>query len=101
MSSPSEEHKYYNLQNQQFLEWEALCNRCGACCGIEDGGDCCEHLIKVDDRKEYTCQIYENRFGLHKTKSGKDFNCVPLRNILDKTWPGDSKCAYKNKKSIF
>ncbi|MBF0522360.1 MAG: hypothetical protein HQL24_04800 [Candidatus Omnitrophica bacterium] len=89
-----DDEKYQNLQESQLKEWEASCLRCGACCGTEDG-DPCEYLMKLADKDEYYCQIYENRFGLHKTKNGKPFKCVPLRNILHKTWPGDSRCRYK------
>jgi len=85
--------RYQKLQEQQEHIWEAKCLRCGACCGIVEG-DPCEHLEELSSGK-YVCSIYENRFGEHKTRSGKPFLCVPIRNILHQSWPGDECCGYK------
>jgi len=85
----SDEKEYCHLQEKQLKEWESLCKRCGACCGVYDQGGHCEHLIKSSLPHQYSCAIYDNRFGTHKTISGNNFSCVPLRNILHKTWPGD------------
>jgi hypothetical protein len=93
MNNLNDEIRYNALQEQQLKTWEATCTRCGACCGIIEG-DPCEHLVETPDGK-YACEIYENRFGLHKTRSGKPFRCVPIRDILHKSWPGDSCCGYK------
>ena len=89
----SDDNRYQKLQAEQLEEWESLCTRCGACCGALDG-DPCEHLIELPDGK-YSCSIYNHRFGLHKTRSGRPFRCVPIRKILHKSWPGDECCAYK------
>ena len=88
---------YGNWHKQQERIWEAKCLRCGACCGIVEG-DPCEHLVSTNDGK-YACRIYENRFGLHKTISGKEFMCVPIRKILHESWPGDECCGYKRGKT--
>ena len=88
-----EKQKYEKWQLTQQDRWESLCGRCGACCGTKDG-DPCEHLGRSEDNK-YFCRIYENRFGLHKTVSGKPFKCVPIRQILHTSWPGDECCGYK------
>lgn len=85
--------RYQRLQAQQLKDWENLCSRCGACCGVVDG-DPCEHL-RAHQKGMYYCSIYENRFGEHQTVSGKKFVCVPIRNILHKSWPGDGCCGYK------
>ncbi len=85
--------KYDQWQGRQQEAWEAMCAYCGACCGVVEG-DPCEHLIELPSHK-YACQIYETRFGLHKTQSGRSFRCVPIRTILHKSWPGDHMCAYK------
>ena len=87
------ENQYQKWQDGQIAQWEALCGRCGACCGAFDG-DPCEHLCR-DDAKKYHCSIYEHRFGTHKTISGKEIKCVPIRNILHASWPGDSCWGYK------
>ncbi len=87
-----DDQKYQNFQKEKFLEWEALCGRCGACCGSVD--DPCENLVKSEDGR-YACSTYENRFGFHKTISGKTIECVPIRNILHMSWPGDQCCGYK------
>ncbi len=85
--------RYKQLQQEQEKRWESLCGRCGACCGAAEG-DPCEHLEKLDNGR-YSCTIYSNRFGLHKTRGGKPFLCVSIRDILHKSWPGDSCCGYK------
>lgn len=88
--------RYLELQEQQAKAWEEACVGCGACCGTVDG-DPCEFL--TEQRKgKYFCRIYKNRFGLHRTLGGREFQCVPLRQILHKTWPGDGNCAYKKKR---
>lgn len=91
----TEKKRYLELQERQERVWEALCTRCGACCGIVDG-DPCEHL-QVLDNGRYRCAIYKNRFGTHKTVSGKPFKCVPIRDILHQSWPGDHCCGYKTR----
>ncbi|MCK4462697.1 MAG: hypothetical protein KAU58_00105 [Candidatus Omnitrophica bacterium] len=85
---------YQEQQHKKWLEYENTCNRCGACCGIKDN-DPCEHLKRAQDNR-YFCDIYENRFGLRKTVSGKEIMCVPIRNMLHKTWWGRTECAYLN-----
>lgn len=89
-----EQERYHQFQEQELARWEAKCGRCGACCGAYDG-DPCEHLRK-DNQQKYFCSVYEHRFGQHKTISGKQINCVPIRQILHASWPGDSCCGYKN-----
>jgi hypothetical protein len=91
--------RYEQWQNRQQDRWESLCGRCGACCGAVEG-DPCEHL-RGGKRGEYYCSIYENRFGTHKTVSGKPFECVPIRRILHKSWPGDECCGYKKEMKRF
>lgn len=89
----NDDTRYEQLQEEQYKAWEAKCTRCGACCGIVEG-DPCEHLRKLETGK-YICSIYTNRFGLHRTISGKPFLCVPIRQILHQSWPGDQCCGYK------
>ncbi len=93
MIEQSDEKKSYDeLQDRQQRQWEEKCVSCGMCCGVKDG-DSCEHLILKDNK--YFCEVYDHRFGMHKTKNGKDFRCVPIRNIIHKAWPGGERCAYK------
>lgn len=82
---------FETLQNKE-LEWEKLCIRCGGCCGAFD--DPCLHL-KRDDKGLTFCEIYDNRFGLRKTKNGEVFNCVHIREILHTRWKKDYLCPYK------
>jgi hypothetical protein len=89
----ADDRAYAVLLERQWQEWEARCSCCGACCGIAEG-DPCEHLAQSENGK-YLCRIYENRFGLYKTISGKPFRCVPIRDILHKNWPGEHRCGYK------
>lgn len=90
-----DDKRYAIFQERKFLEYEALCRRCGACCGVRDG-DPCEHL-KKDHKGLYFCDIYDERFGLRKTVSGEPVLCVPIRNMLHKTWWGSAECAYIRK----
>ena len=83
---------FHSLQKRQEKEWEDMCRNCGACCGAMDG-DPCEHLVMKEGRS--FCLIYDKRFGMHNTVKGKEFKCVPIRNILHESWPGYKNCAYK------
>ncbi|MCA9401017.1 MAG: hypothetical protein KC713_05285 [Candidatus Omnitrophica bacterium] len=94
MSSAKENNAYEVWQDIQHQLWEKKCLRCAACCGLFDG-DPCLHLKKGENGEGYFCEIYENRFGLRKTVSGKTFRCVPIRDILHLSWPGDHCCGYK------
>lgn len=73
------EATYLQKQKEEFKEYDALCRRCGACCGAYDG-DPCVHLEKNEGNK-YHCNIYDNRIGMQKTLSGKQFACVPIRDL--------------------
>jgi uncharacterized cysteine cluster protein YcgN (CxxCxxCC family) len=95
----SEQERYEQRQKEQEARWEALCGRCGACCGVTEG-DPCEHL-RGSKKGKYFCSIYENRFGMHKTVSGKPFQCVSIRQILHASWPGDECCGYKKEMKRF
>ena len=70
---------YLLKQKEEHEKYEALCRRCGACCGAYDG-DPCVHLVKCDNGK-YSCSVYETRIGMRKTLSGKNFACVPIRDL--------------------
>jgi hypothetical protein len=87
------ENEYISYQENKLKQFESLCVRCGSCCGAADN-DPCQHLILDKDGK-YFCNTYENRFGLQKSKSGREFLCVPIRQILFQSWSGSWKCAYK------
>ncbi|MCA9393409.1 MAG: hypothetical protein KC900_04325 [Candidatus Omnitrophica bacterium] len=89
------ESSYLKWRVDQERKWEALCSRCGACCGAAEG-DPCEHL-QVDGSGRYCCAVYQNRFGWHQTVNGEPLRCVPIRDILHKSWPGDRCCGYKNR----
>ena len=93
-----EDALYKEKQKQAEARWEALCGRCGACCGAFDG-DPCEHL-RMDSSRKYYCAIYNNRFGKHKTVHGAEINCVPIRDILHSSWPGDTCCGYKKERNV-
>ena|SRR3989338_1408522 len=90
--------QYHQWQVRQEAQWESLCTRCGACCGIVEG-DPCEHL-EIREDGTYACRIYSNRFGVHKTVAGRTFRCVPIRDILHLSWLGDHCCGYKTKPAL-
>lgn len=91
--SNQEKLRYQKLQDGQAQDWEARCCSCGMCCGVKDG-DPCEELV-LQDSGQYRCKVYYHRFGIHKTKSGRSFPCVPIRHILHEPWPGGERCRYK------
>lgn len=73
-------------------EWftEDRCRRCGVCCGSKDGHPC-EHLAREEGR--YFCTVYGNRFGIHKTTTGRIFRCVAISEIIE-TNGGFPGCGY-------
>jgi len=85
--------QYLEEQEAKEREFESLCKRCGAGGGVKDG-DPCENLALEPDGLHYFCRIYADRLGLRRTVSGREFTCVPLRQILHKTWLGRPECAY-------
>ena len=89
---------YDSYQIQKEKEFENICMRCGNCCGVQD--DPCIHLIQEAEGK-YFCDIYVSRGGTQKTRSGRFFECVSIRTILNQEWPGHWKCAYKKQEAIF
>lgn len=86
-----EEEKYKLYQEEQFRRYEERCKHCGKCCGSQDG-DPCANLV-TGNNGEYLCRVYENRLGQQKTKSGKIFYCVPIKQVISYAGarPG---CAY-------
>lgn len=72
----ADQARYQQLQEEQAKAWEAACLSCGTV-----DRDPCEFLAEFSDGKHF-CRIYEHRFGLHRTRGGREFQCVPLRNIL-------------------
>ena len=70
---------------------EDLCMRCGVCCGSTDGHPC-EHLKRGPDGR-YSCEVYENRLGFHRTVDGRAFVCVPIRRVIESTG-GYAGCGY-------
>ena len=75
-----DEALYAVNQEEARARHEALCRRCGNCCGLYDN-DPCRHLKESEDGT-YCCQVYEQRFGNRYTVSGKLFHCVPIRDFL-------------------
>ncbi|MEW6170225.1 MAG: hypothetical protein AB1472_01490 [Candidatus Omnitrophota bacterium] len=90
------EDQYSLYQDKKLEEYESQCKRCGACCGVFED-DPCQNLILEEDKK-YSCKVYDNRFGLQKTMSGKEFLCVPIRKVISQSWAGSWRCSYKNVK---
>jgi len=74
-----DEMAYSQKQKEEEQKYEALCRRCGACCGAY-GTDPCVRL-KKDAGGKYYCNDYDNRIGLQTTISGKNFACVPIRDL--------------------
>jgi uncharacterized cysteine cluster protein YcgN (CxxCxxCC family) len=85
-----DEPAYLKKQEKEEKEYEARCKRCGACCGIKDNDPCIN--LRKDGFGRFYCDVYENRIGMHKTVSGKEFACVPIRD-LSPNLPFEG-CAY-------
>ncbi|MCK5451569.1 MAG: hypothetical protein KAI70_07375 [Candidatus Omnitrophica bacterium] len=71
--------KYNKNMEERQKKFEAICVRCGECCGSED--DPCENLVKKNDGTCF-CSDYESRLGPRKTISGFSFNCVPIQEHI-------------------
>lgn len=81
---------YLQKQDAWTKEFEALCLRCGKCCGLDE--DPCSNLVKAEGGK-YDCRVYGARLGSQKTVSGRTFTCVPIGDVLKKGMPNLS-CGY-------
>ncbi|MFH1441971.1 MAG: hypothetical protein ABIH18_08040 [Candidatus Omnitrophota bacterium] len=86
---------YLQKQKEASEKFEALCKRCGSCCGLFDN-DPCLNLAKSQDGR-YFCKIYEARLGIQETVSGKPFTCVSIRDLLKFDLPY-SACVYARHK---
>ena len=76
----------------KVTDYEDICQRCGICCGSEDG-DPCIHL-RNNGKGKYYCQIYSYRFGLQKTIKNTIFKCVPIEEALRSYPELRKRCAY-------
>ena len=92
MASTISSKDYLSCLENKEREWEKLCLRCGGCCGAYD--DPCLRL-KKDKKNRFYCEIYSDRFGTRKTVKGEEFNCVPVKEILNTHWKNDHLCIYK------
>ena len=81
---------YLRKQDEWAKAFEALCLRCGECCGIKN--DPCSNLAMTQDGK-CICNVYDKRIGSQKTISGKAFTCVPIGEVIKKGQPNRS-CGY-------
>lgn len=88
-----EEAVYEATLKKAEQDYEGLCLRCGACCGLFEKDPCAELIRTADGR--YGCRIYENRFGLRRTVHGNEFLCVPVRKVISGSWAGSWRCTYK------
>ena len=87
--------EYNRIQEERFEFYESLCRRCGACCGAASS-DPCAKLDKDKDGKYY-CRDYSARIGMQRTISGKEFTCVPIRDVLVHGTPNEG-CGYARKR---
>jgi hypothetical protein len=88
-----DEVRYEKYWEDKYREYEDQCARCGSCCGAGEDDPCA--YLRLSEGGGYRCAEYDQRTGLKKTVSGKEFLCVPIRRILFKYWIGASRCAYK------
>jgi hypothetical protein len=81
---------YIESQRRSSEDYEALCRRCGKCCGLET--DPCANL-KKGAAGSYYCAIYGSRLGRQVTVSGRVFTCVEIREVVRKGLPNEG-CGY-------
>ncbi|MGB2660848.1 MAG: hypothetical protein WBD04_00490 [Candidatus Omnitrophota bacterium] len=74
-----ESKTYDRYLQERYDTFEAVCKRCGDCCGAND--DPCRNLVRREDGA-FFCNDYNNRLGLQKTASGKEFNCIFIREHI-------------------
>ncbi len=85
-----DDSRYVNRQKIEEADFESLCKRCGTCCGRDD--EPCSNLA-ADEKGNYYCRSYENRFGPQITIGGCKFNCVSIREVLKFSLPCPG-CGY-------
>ena len=76
-----DDKRYQKHILEQEEGFEAVCSRCGACCGALD--DACSNLSKCEDGR-YFCKNYSDRLGPQHTVSGESFTCVPIQSHIEK-----------------
>ncbi|HRZ87098.1 MAG TPA: hypothetical protein P5287_04710 [bacterium] len=84
--------RYDRMQADQEAWYESICKRCGKCCGAGEV-DPCAKLVEVSPGV-FGCSSYRNRLGPQRTVSGREFNCVEIREII-RTAPDHPDCAYR------
>ena len=82
---------YQNHLESAMEKYEALCKRCGECCGTDN--DPCSNLILYQEK--YYCKVYKNRLGPQETVSGKFFSCVSIKDNIKNGFTSLS-CPYIN-----
>ena len=75
-----DELSYFRKLEYQNESYEALCKRCGICCGASTS-DPCSNLKRLADGA-YICAVYENRHGPRQSLSGGMFACVNIRDAI-------------------
>ena len=86
-----DEQAYEKVLANRDATHEALCRRCGQCCGTL-GEDPCANLEKLADGTN-SCRIYNIRHALQKTMSGRYFMCVNIRDVI-KCGASYDNCPY-------
>ena len=71
---------YFKKLEYQNEAYEALCRRCGVCCGASTS-DPCANLTKRADGT-YDCSVYAARHGIQRSVSGSMFACVNIREVI-------------------
>ena len=85
---------YFRKLEYQDEAYEAMCKRCGVCCGATTE-DPCVNLKKTDDGT-YGCTVYQARHGLQRSVNGGMFACVNIRDVIA-SGAHYPECPYCNK----
>jgi len=84
--------KYIKYSKTEEEKFEAVCKRCGECCGALD--DPCRNLVKNKTNDQWFCKDYKDRYKQQKTISGNSFTCVSIREHM-RNGSLRLNCAYR------
>jgi hypothetical protein len=71
---------YFKKLEYQTEAYEALCKRCGVCCGSTTSDPCANLVLQADGT--YSCRDYEHRHGPQTSVHGQMFACVNIRDVI-------------------
>lgn len=71
---------YFQRLESRNDAYEALCRRCGVCCGATTDDPCSQ--LKAVSEGAYVCSTYDKRHGPQLSVKGNMFACVNIRDAI-------------------